>query len=807
MSKIKSLIVSLEAALNEKDVENIWRAWLSSQYKDCKVTSPFKCDGYLEFGHIAMLCEFKYELDLLNKKDSLKVIAQSIYYLRKFKTEGSTLPNILFIADKNECFVLSTTILKKYYDGDYDWSLAPSEAGSNLKLLSDLSVDDAIIPMVFKIGESFDWSIVNYQMTRIILQAKADVAINSQNIRRAFEYWTANVVDPKISVDDSIKIFYSVLSDPVDCYPHPKKDNVLIVKDEEFKINKRGFIGFFKLYKENHNPLELRELTANKDRLVEEFTRRKTGAFFTPSIWVDEAHKMIEDSFGANWKNEYVVWDASCGTANLTRDYQFKELYLSTLDATDLAVIETSKFNPEAVKFQFDFLNDGLDKLPAGLKSALENGKKILFLNNPPYAAVANDRKDSGTTNLGIANTMVKKRMDKNKIGGASKNLYTQFMYRIIMLMEQYDLQGSGMATFSKSKFLTSTQFKGFRTILDDNLKYADGMVFQASHFSDVSAAWGVIYTIFKNEKKTEKNVYAVKVKDVDLETNKIVVIDNKLFYSVDSSKRGNLWVRTKSQNMIEFPNFKNAVSIRPNGIVKTYDNAIGTFLSNANNVQYNQSHVSILPGPFVGTMDVPITKDNFERIVSFFTARNIIQQNWINDNDEYMVPNADHPDYRQFVNDSIVWAIFNGCQSAMRSVEYTGKTWDIPNEFFFMSNSEMRELAVEHSFNDLYSDTMHHQNDRFVYDKLKGLTLSADVADLLDYAKMLVRQTFAIRKDAHNLNPELHLNAWDAGWWQIKRGLLKENFKNELKLFNEKAKTVRTRMIPLIYELGFLHK
>jgi hypothetical protein len=171
MSKVKDLINSLEASLNEKDVENIWRAWLSSQYKDCKVTSPFKCDGYLEFGHIAMLCEFKYELDLLNKKDSLKVIAQSIYYLRKFKTEGSTLPNILFIADKNECFVLSTTILKKYHDGDYDWSLAPSEAGANLKLLSDLSADDAIIPMVFKIDESFDWSIVNYQMTRIIIQA------------------------------------------------------------------------------------------------------------------------------------------------------------------------------------------------------------------------------------------------------------------------------------------------------------------------------------------------------------------------------------------------------------------------------------------------------------------------------------------------------------------------------------------------------------------------------------------------------------------------------------------------------------
>ena len=66
---------------------------------------------------------------------------------------------------------------------------------------------------------------------------------------------------------------------------------------------------------------------------------------------------------------------------NLTRDYKFKELYCSTIEESDLKTAEQMKYNPEAVKFQYDFLNDGIVdgkidiegdvKLPQGLKDAL----------------------------------------------------------------------------------------------------------------------------------------------------------------------------------------------------------------------------------------------------------------------------------------------------------------------------------------------------------------------------------------------------------------------------------------------------
>lgn len=89
---------------------------------------------------------------------------------------------------------------------------------------------------------------------------------------------------------------------------------------------------------------------------IEDMEKRFHGEFYTPTEWVLEAHKMIEDIFGPNWKDEYVVWDNSWGTGNLTRDFKFKELYCSTLKYEDLKIGQ--HYNPEAVKFQYDFLND-----------------------------------------------------------------------------------------------------------------------------------------------------------------------------------------------------------------------------------------------------------------------------------------------------------------------------------------------------------------------------------------------------------------------------------------------------------------
>jgi hypothetical protein len=491
---------TLQASLNEKDVENAYRSYIAKTYKNGQFTSPYNCDGYFINNDLKMLCEFKFNSSLKNNKEALIIIAQSIYYIKRFKNDGENIPNVIFIGDKDECFILPVGLILNYLDKNYDWTIPASGAwDKNSELRLDLLNDSNLNFMIFDINDEFKWETIHTYLTRCIKQIKANIGINSSTIIKAFEYWNQNVINDKsLNDNELIDIFFKVLINPQDVYLHPKKDGIMVVCDKDIKVNKKGFHGFFSCYKENHNPVELKELTANKDRLIKNKERRETGSYFTPSLWVAEAQKMLGEHLGVNWRDEYVVWDCSCGTGNLTRDYRFKNLFMSTLEEVDIKMINDAGYNPEGKKFVFDFLNDDLEKIPVELMEIFKSGKKIIFFNNPPYATANNLLFASDDTKNGVASdTMINKQMKTDNIGPSSQQLYAQFMYRIMKIMKQFNLKDSIMATFSPDKFLTGETFKDFRQQL--NVTFMDGMFFKASHFADVSDSWGIAFTIFKH--------------------------------------------------------------------------------------------------------------------------------------------------------------------------------------------------------------------------------------------------------------------------------------------------------------------
>jgi len=246
------------------------------------------------------------------------------------------------------------------------------------------------------------------------------------------------------------------------------------------------------------------------DRLIEDTQRRKDGAFFTPTIWVNEAHKMIEEQLVLNWKNEYIVWDCACGTGNLTRDYNFKELYCSTLNESEIDIMKKNHINDEATRFQYDFLNDDLNKLPQSLQLALNDGKKILIFINPPYGTANTKTASSAEYRNGIALTKINLEMNENNIGACSQNLYAQFLYKIYTLNSNKNIS---IALFSPSLFLTGGSYKKFRKEFFKKFEFNYGMMFQASHFSDVSAEWGIMFSIWKSG-ITINNEFNIELKD-----------------------------------------------------------------------------------------------------------------------------------------------------------------------------------------------------------------------------------------------------------------------------------------------------
>ena len=227
---------------------------------------------------------------------------------------------------------------------------------------------------------------------------------------------------------------------------------------------------------------------------------------------------MISDTFGENWKEEFIVWDNCAGTCNLTKDYKFSELYISTL--FDAEVTEGLKYNPEAVHFQFDFLNDDIPnpqalfdtetKLPEGLLDALRKNKKILFLLNPPYhrGGGGNRFRTGNTSN--IAFTKVNAMMKEEEIGPSSANLYTQFLYRIYRIKRDFNLSNLFICVICPPKFLTAETFKGFRTVFLNEFHFERGFFLKADMFENVQGSRSFSCTLWSSGVTENKDDFII---------------------------------------------------------------------------------------------------------------------------------------------------------------------------------------------------------------------------------------------------------------------------------------------------------
>jgi len=827
----------LQTSSNEKDVENNYREYFNSQLKQLSkkdpnistITSPYNTDGYLRYINkenkinINCLFEFKDDIDMNNKINRTRVIIQALYYLKKFEVSGDFLtPTTVFIGDKNECFVLHTNSLSKYLTYKLDWTIAPSEAGSkNDELLKEMVQDSDLENIhIIDINENFKAMGILRYINRISTETKAKYRITPHNVQIILDTFIKKVLNDKnLSINDTVNLFIQTLVDRINNYQHPNKPNVLITKGfGEVTIKGAGYKAYINFFDTELSPSEKEILTSTQDRLIEDETRRRQGEFFTPTIWVDEAHKMVSEQFGEDWKEESVVWDCAWGTGNLTRDYKFKELYCSTLLASDIETADQAGYNPEATKFQYDFLNDGINengeidvvndpKLPQGLKDAILNGKTINILINPPYAA-AGERNFKKNKNGFISSTKTSILMKNDKWGKCTEQLYSQFIYKIFKLNEIN--KNIKISIFSPISFMESPSFIDLRKNFYQSFNFNSGFLMNSSEFANVKN-WGLTFTIWDSVDNIKKDIDLV----IKSQSNFGIIndVNKKKIYNIDNKLSLKKWVEPKRfKDYKDEPLLSTALNVcENNNKGKSIMGGLGFFFNHNNNVEKNSTSVALLSSTFSQPRGNVITNENFNRTVVSFTVRKCIidVNDYTNQKDEYMAPTEEiqqTPEYIQFNNDAIVYSLFNTSsnQSSMRQVEYKDKLWDIKNEFFWMDKDEMIKLADEFKFDELYKDAKKH-NDRYVYNLLKTTQLSPDAQEILEMSKELVRKSFEWRKIMHQTNPEYHLDAWDAGWYQIKK-ILNDHFKDDYKVFTEKYKAFEDRLRPQVYHLGFLN-
>jgi len=494
-----AIVKQLKNCKCEKDVENCWRSFLSKQYGGCVIESPANTDGLLIKDLLRMICEFKYDENYANPVSVSRSVGQVLYYLKALSSSGThDDPNVIFIADKNKCFAMSAQAFSDVKnDNTIDWNkTVASGCGSNKQLMRILLNHKDIEPVVFDIDENFNWESVAQFIERLVNQSIADVSITPYNIYRVYNHWATTVVKEQLSPERGVQVFFDVLLNPEHVYQHPKQKGMLVTPDGNIKISPPSYVSFFKLYKESHSAKEKADLLACADRVMQDDKRRRTGAFFTPAIWVDESYKTIENTLGKNWREEYIVWDCSCGTGNLTRDYSFNELYLSTLEKNDVDMLREAGFNSEATIFQFDFLNDGAEKLPVKLREALKNGK-VLFLINPPYGTAGNLKVigKTGSAKAGMSTTKVQERMKADKIR-CSEQLFAQFVYNMHKLTKGN--KQCYYALFTPYKLYSGQSTEPLRKHC--GLDLVDGFSFSAGEFDGTDAGWPVLFSISKME-------------------------------------------------------------------------------------------------------------------------------------------------------------------------------------------------------------------------------------------------------------------------------------------------------------------
>ena len=780
----KSFYESVKHSTQESHVQEAYNNAFKSFFNIPVVERKHQCDGYFETKtsdskEISVLIEYKYDIHMKDRVQRSKVIAQCLGYLKQFEQSGEKLPKLVFIGDINECCIIHTNDLLKLLDlENVDWSVAPSSMGDkNIDLVFNIAKD--ISPWVYDVNESFTFKDVADKITDLCNNVSRKLHITEKNIEKVYNLFCDRVIKDKkkVQANDLVSTFIGTMLDPEHYYQHPRKKNILVANDKQVAINGDQFELFMQMHSTEYSPKEKRIMTAISDRLIEDTNRRNKGEFYTPTLFVDYAHKMIEKELGVHWKDNYIVWDCCCGTKNLTRDYRFKELYCSTLEQAELDI--SKNYNKEATSFQFDFLNDSLDDLKVkapGLLEAFELNKPICFFINPPYG---NSTGGNGRYSTSITLTNNSSTRIASTANYCLKDLITQFLFRILNIKKIYNLTNCNICIFSKPKWLTGGNYKKFRYDFFNNFDFLKGCLFSASEFANVSSVWGICFSLFASSNScvnaNEFNHELIKSSD----NYSIVQVGNKAIYNVDNSEFSCIRMINRRRN--------------------DKDHRLA-FISNAgNDIQHNNfSYIDCnLHNVKLHTY---ITQSNYEDCVSVLAARNLISTNWVIDKDEYMQPNENIPEYKQYIKDAIVYTIFGNQKS------YRGEN-GYNNEFFWMSKQEMLDLAEEYNNDYTYEDALNSE-ERFVYLKLQEIKndLSPEAKAVLDKATDLVKSSFKYREMFNESHPEYQINNWDCGFYQIK-ALLKEFMPDDLKEFRTLYKQLADKMRPMVYELGFLKK
>lgn len=752
--------------------------------------------------------EIWFEAKDTGKISSYAMFTQLLHYVQVALEKGESIPPFLAVIDTEKAAIMRTSdVLPFLKKKTVKWGKSASQYTQ--EALAEISAYIGTYFIAFKLSthqDEFIEAVKSAIKTGEIIRTQ----ITPDNLKQVFDKWVAmigNEIQNTHPDDFALLFFADIMSDgtisthknlPAELL-HKNDEPVFMLNGKLYELSSRdGYRRFWAIY-DRPPKSEYRDyLLERRDSLIPIDERAFKGAFYTPLSLVDKAYDLLSKALGNDWQKEYVVWDMCCGVGNLeVKHSNHRNIYMSTLDQADIDVMKATKTCVAAERFQYDYLNDDIDdfgqidygltnKMPAGLRDAIKEGKKLLVLINPPYAEAANSQGNAGKTD--VAKTNIGAIMNRSNYGYAARELFVQFMARIAQ-----EMPTATLAIFSKLKYVNAPNFEQFRA--NWNAEFIDGFVVHSKAFDGLNGDFPIGFLVWKTDQHAANKSPIVEISTEALD-KKAQPIGEKKFYNLPKTVFLNDWIERLKTNTTNIP-LKNAVSPQTGHakVTSWRTDAIGYMLSNSNDLQNSGALTAIFSSVYSAGNGFYITRENLWKIAIVFSVRRLIKPTWLNDRDQFLQPSTLMDE--EFKLDCLIWMLFNGSNltAGAAGLEWGDKKWSIVNHFIPYSE---QDVGAPDRF----------ESD-FMFNYLTNKNLSAEACLVLNEGKKLWKAYFA-ESDVYSVREELKLNRSDVGWYQIRNALSARNKSGDyppvsFEEFESSYKDLGDKLRPKVYEFGFL--
>lgn len=651
------------------------------------------------------------------KSDIYESFVQLILTIGKEKTFEKYLPPKYIGAFDalNFAFIEYNNIQHVFFQNDFNWNVPPSNHDTKefkqlYEMCKNILSENAILFNLLHNGKELrEFITLNF---KVISDISEKISVTKNNFTFVFQKWCKKV-EPTINIDwkkvnkAGILSADFFLADLLSSDNQSIKDNLYVVLKKTkyelakridelgfesvssvgFKDKQRAYNEFWSIYSRPPKEEYWSYIIGRRDLLVPQDIRERKGSFFTPQIWVEKSQQLIAEVLGETWQDNYYIWDCCAGTGNLLNGLtNYDNVWASTLDKTDVDVMVDRINNgwklAEDHVFQFDFLNDDFSKCPNKLQDILndeEKRKRLVIYINPPYAEV------SSVGTKGKAGVNKSNIHDKYKLvfGTAGRELYIQFLWR-----SYYELKNCIIAEFSKLKVLQGAAFETFRESFTPKLLKM--FVVPAWTFDNVKGEFPIGFKIWNTQFSDAFNEVTSAVYNDFGEQ-----LPDKVFCNVNKSNVINKWISrykidkdTNQDYKLGFLCGTNGNDFQQNGIV------------------YILNHKEQMANP----RGIWIHEDNMLPCSIYYAVRHCVAKNWLNDRDQFLVPEGDPFNDNLFVSDCFMYTLFNNNISSEEGVNhwipYTREQVGCKRSFDsnFMSNYMFGKIVRSETKQDLFN-------------------------------------------------------------------------------------------------------